>query len=195
MSTQLSNQENAIRYHLFIVFSSFCGVIFSLAIISSVSKFIFGLSIRPLLLHEDVANVYRTNFFIFGPGALVTLLPNKREYYEEKTHKIDENFKDLYMLKKAEKFHMRREYTNEWNLLSELSKSETKYKYVAKFWMANCLLYGQGVKKDEERALKYLKDAYKNHIERHLQDLEDTLLCIDFINSDCKPLLISYSTD
>ncbi|CAG8857170.1 4253_t:CDS:1, partial [Gigaspora margarita] len=28
--------------------------------------------------HEDVRNVYRINFFMFGPGALITLLLNKR---------------------------------------------------------------------------------------------------------------------
>ncbi|CAG8806795.1 29846_t:CDS:1, partial [Gigaspora margarita] len=40
-------------------------------------------------------------------------------------------------------------------LLSELSKSNTKYKYDAKYWMANTGVIG--VKKDEELAYKHCK--------------------------------------
>ncbi|CAG8620290.1 18180_t:CDS:2, partial [Dentiscutata erythropus] len=85
MSTQPLNQENseqAIQSHLLKVYGSFCLVIAFGVIIFRTLDFIFELPIRPLIevlfLYEDVANVYKMNFLMFGPVVLLPLATNKK---------------------------------------------------------------------------------------------------------------------
>lgn len=121
-------------------------------------------------------------------------------YYKKSINKIDENFKDLYLLIKAMAFHHSMKYLEEWNILNKLSKSKTTYSYDAKYWMARYLLHGLGgVKKDEERAYNFLKEVYnhlnittlqdqEDHYDYFKRTLEDRRLCIDF-DFDFKPRL------
>ncbi|CAG8655379.1 13073_t:CDS:1, partial [Racocetra persica] len=54
-------------------------------------------------------------------------------FYKENTNKINEKFKDLYLLKKANTCQQRMKYIDEWKLLSEVSENKTEYYYDAKF--------------------------------------------------------------
>ncbi|KAF0536240.1 hypothetical protein F8M41_009207 [Gigaspora margarita] len=93
----------------------------------------------------------------------------------------------------ADAYYIKGKLIKVWKLLSELSKSNTKYKYDAKYWMANWHNTGVlGVKKDEELAYKYYKEVIdfvlNKKIEYFNSNTTDCRLCIDF-NFDMQPKL------
>ncbi|CAG8454622.1 7926_t:CDS:1 [Dentiscutata erythropus] len=82
-----------------------------------------------------------------------------KEYHKKVNYEI---IVDLYQLLQAIEFRKRFKYSKSWDLLTKLSKSNTEYNYDAKYWMANFLSKGLGVKKDKKRAFEYFNEV-NNH--------------------------------
>ncbi|KAF0481170.1 hypothetical protein F8M41_023616 [Gigaspora margarita] len=118
-------------------------------------------------------------------------------YYKPLDKKIDENLKDLYLFTKANAFFYKKKDNEGQELLLELCKNKTEYKYGAKYLIAlNSLKDSNpGFKKDEELAYKNYKEIFDHHSSNardyFISKLSNSYLCIEFA-SNVQPMLTMH---